>query len=86
MALPTSPEMQAYAAEQMVAWMREQEETLRTLLGQWVSGLEPVIMYDYGLGIMRIKGIGIADDPTGMVVVADPKYRPARNIIRDIYR
>lgn len=75
MALPTTPAMQEMAAKACIAYMRQQEQLLRNLLGQWVSGLEPTIIYGSGLP-MQIKGIGIKDDPTGMVVVENPEWRP----------
>lgn len=75
MALPTTPEMQAYAARAVKAYMIEQERTLRDLLGQWVSELEPVVIYRYW-DALHIAGIGIADDPTGMIVIENPNCPP----------
>jgi hypothetical protein len=75
MALPTTPEMQELAGKAVLAHMREQEQLLRDMLGQWVSGLEPVILYGRD-SLMQMKGIGIKDDPTGTVVVPNPHWRP----------
>ena len=75
MALPNSPEMWELAGKACVAYMKDQEQLLRDLLGQWVSELEPVIVYGRD-SIPQIKGIGIKGDPTGMIVVANPKWRP----------
>lgn len=75
MALPTTPAMQELAAKACLAWIKDQEQLLRDLLGQWVSEIEPVIMYGSD-PLMSMKGIGIAGDPTGMVVIPNPHYRP----------
>jgi len=82
MALPQTPEMAAYVAKALKAHIAQQEATVRALLSQWVSGLEPVIVRTYDCSIDQIKGIGIADDPTGMIVVANPKWRKPFEFIR----
>ena len=51
-----------------------EEATIRALLGQWVSGLEPVIARDHAGGI---KGLTIAGIPVGMkspIVVPNPDH------------
>lgn len=75
MPIPSTPEMQQLVAEAYIAWMREQEQTIRDLLGKWVSEMEPTIIYGAGLP-MQIKGIGIADDPTGAVIIENQKFVP----------
>lgn len=55
--------------------MRRQESILRSLLGQWVSELEPVILF--GRDQLQMKGLGIKDDPTGMVVLPNPEWLSA---------
>lgn len=75
MVTPTTPAMQELAAKACLAWARDQERLLRDLLSQWVSELEPVIMYGRD-SLMQMKGIGIKDDPTGMIVIANPHYTP----------
>lgn len=54
------------------AHMRRQESILRNLLSQWVSELEPVILF--GRDQLQMKGLGIKDDPTGMVVLHNPEW------------
>lgn len=78
MALPTSPEMQAYVAQLFKAHMAEQEAIIRGLLERWVSELEPVVVRTYDSFSDQVKGLGIANDPTGMIVLANPKWREPR--------
>jgi len=75
MALPTTPEMQKLAAEACRRHMQVQEQILKDMLGQWVSGLEPVIIYGRD-SLHSMKGVGIKDDPTGSIVVPNPSWRP----------
>lgn len=71
MALPV-PGMEKAISDAIKRHMVAQENTIRELLSRWASGLSPVILYQRGG--MQIVGVGIEDDPTGRVVVANPKY------------
>lgn len=54
--------------------MARQEALLRDMLGQWVSELEPVVVYGRDF-LAGPKGLGVKDDPTGYVAVKNPAWR-----------
>jgi len=72
--LPQTQQMADLAAAAFVSWQRSQEQLVRDLLGQWVSELEPVILYDRSAPA-QIRGIGAAGYPP-TVVVPNPQFRP----------
>lgn len=54
----------------MTAFWRKQEDTIRELLGRWVSELEPVVIFrEVHPHTQTIVGLGMKGDPTGTVAV-----------------
>lgn len=85
MATPTTSIMYQPLADAVAEYMRRQEATLRELLGRWISELEPCVIYDWQDTGAEIKGIGMARDPDGRVIIANPDYRPRPRLTDFIY-
>lgn len=75
MPLPRTPEEWDAAAKAMELWAAQRRREYLDLMGRWVSGLEPELIYGRDI-LSGIKGVGIAGDPSGRIVVANPAWRP----------
>lgn len=62
-----APERLRVACARILA--RRNEAKLRRLLAQWVSEMEPVVVYDFES--RHILGLAVLDDPTGTIVVEE---------------
>lgn len=86
MATPTTPETWALAAKAIKRYHAEHEATVRDLLGQWVSGLEPELIYSVTSGLLFVAGLAVKGDPTCALVVENPRCPPkSPSFLRSYY-